>query len=139
MFLANLGMDRSTGNLHLNQTEAAKIAGLVPRQILIKQPGLSKVNLTVDRKGYWLYTNDPRDSQKNEALNVTLQEGLKPCKEQSMMPLKNCRLPSILCASSRRRGAKSSYKRVPSAETVKTAEVAAPARRPNPNPAPIQY
>jgi len=45
----------------LNETEAERIAGLIPKQqILIKQPDLAKlVHLNVDRKGYWLYTNNP--------------------------------------------------------------------------------
>jgi hypothetical protein len=50
----------------LNQTEAERIAALIPkRQILIKRPGFAKVvDLNVDPKGYWLYTNSPYDNQK---------------------------------------------------------------------------
>jgi len=68
MFLANPGMDRKNYRevFHLNEREADLIAGLVPKQqILVKRPDLAKVvNLNVDRKGYWLYTNNPYDNQK---------------------------------------------------------------------------
>ena len=51
---------------HLNDTEVEWIASLLPkRQFLIKTPELAKVaNLNVDRRSYWLYTNDPYDNQK---------------------------------------------------------------------------
>ncbi len=68
MFLANPGMDRDAYReiFHLNETEAALIAGLVPKQqILIKRPDLSKVlNLNVDPASYWLYTSNPYDNQR---------------------------------------------------------------------------
>lgn len=68
MFLANPGMDQQIYReiFHLNETEAERIAGLRPKQqILVKRPDLAKVvNLNVDRKGYWLYTNSPHDNQK---------------------------------------------------------------------------
>jgi type IV secretion/conjugal transfer VirB4 family ATPase len=70
VFLANPGMDeewyRST--FKLNQTEARRIATLVPKQqFLLKQPDRAKVlNLNVDRKGYWLYTNSPYDNQRKQ-------------------------------------------------------------------------
>jgi len=68
MFLANPGMDRDVyrETFHLNDTEAALIAGLVPKQqILIKRPDFSKVvNLNVDPVGYWLYTSNPYDNQR---------------------------------------------------------------------------
>jgi type IV secretion/conjugal transfer VirB4 family ATPase len=68
MFLANPGMDRDAyrETFHLNETEAALIAGLVPKQqILIKRPDFSKVvNLRVDPIGYWLYTSNPYDNQR---------------------------------------------------------------------------
>jgi type IV secretion system protein TrbE len=68
MFLANPGMDRDAYReiFHLNETEAALIAGLVPKQqILIKRPDFSKVvNLNVDPVGYWLYTSNPYDNQR---------------------------------------------------------------------------
>ena len=68
IFLANPDMDRDLyrKQFHLNETEIERIAGLVPkRQFLIKTPELAKVaNLSVDRKSYWLYTNDPYDNRK---------------------------------------------------------------------------
>jgi len=68
MFLANAGMDRDSyrATFHLNETEAALIAGLVPKQqILIKRPDFSKVvNFNVDPIGYWLYTSNPYDNQR---------------------------------------------------------------------------
>ncbi len=68
MFLANPGMNREAYReiFHLNETEAALIAALVPKQqILIKRPDFSKVvNLNVDPVGYWLYTSNPFDNQR---------------------------------------------------------------------------
>jgi type IV secretion/conjugal transfer VirB4 family ATPase len=68
MFLANPGIDRGAYReiFHLNETEAALIALLVPKQqILIKRPDFSKVvNLNVDPIGYWLYTSNPYDNQR---------------------------------------------------------------------------
>jgi type IV secretion system protein TrbE len=70
IFLANPDMDRELyrKQFHLNETETALIAGLIPKQqFLIKTPELAKVaNLTVDRKSYWLYTNDPYDNRKRQ-------------------------------------------------------------------------
>ncbi len=72
IFLANPDMDQDLyrQQFHLNDTELAWISTLLPkRQFLIKTPALAKVaNLDVDRRSYWLYTNDPYDNQKrNEA------------------------------------------------------------------------
>jgi type IV secretion system protein VirB4 len=68
IFLANPDMDRDLyrKQFHLNDTEVERIAGLIPKQqFLIKTPELAKVaNLSVDRKSYWLYTNDPYDNRK---------------------------------------------------------------------------
>jgi len=68
IFLANPDMDRDLyrKQFHLNETETALIAGLIPKQqFLIKTPELAKVaNLNVDPKSYWLYTNDPYDNRK---------------------------------------------------------------------------
>jgi len=68
LFLANPDMDRElyARQFHLNETEIELIRALVPkRQFLIKTPERAKVaNLTVDRKSYWLYTNDPFDNCK---------------------------------------------------------------------------
>ena len=68
IFLANPDMDRELyrKQFHLNENEVELISGLIPKQqFLIKTPELAKVaNLTVDRKSYWLYTNDPYDNRK---------------------------------------------------------------------------
>jgi type IV secretion system protein TrbE len=68
IFLANPDMDRDLyqNQFHLNDTEIDLIASLVPkRQFLIKNHEIAKVaNLEVDRKSYWLYTNDPFDNRK---------------------------------------------------------------------------
>ncbi|MGC1968971.1 MAG: type IV secretion system DNA-binding domain-containing protein, partial [Candidatus Acidiferrales bacterium] len=70
IFLANPDMDRDLyqRQFHLNETEVELIANLVPKQqFLIKTPDLGKVaNLNVDRKSYWLYTNDPYDNKKRK-------------------------------------------------------------------------
>jgi len=68
LFLANPDMDQELyrKQFHLNDTEVALIAALRPKQqFLIKTPELAKVaNLNVDRRSYWLYTNDPYDNRK---------------------------------------------------------------------------
>jgi type IV secretion system protein VirB4 len=70
IFLANPDMDQDLyrRQFHLNDTEVAWIASLLPkRQFLIKTPELAKVaNLNVDRRSYWLYTNDPYDNKKRK-------------------------------------------------------------------------
>ena len=81
--LANPGMDQAAYRqaFHLNETEAATIANLVPkRQMLLKQPGVSKVlELNVDPKSYWIYTNNPNDNaRKREAFErYGFQKGLE--------------------------------------------------------------
>lgn len=83
LFLANAGIDRDTYRkaFHLNETEAELITNLIPkREMLLKQPeGSRRLALNVDRKGYWLYTNNPRDNQrKNEAFaRYGFHEGLE--------------------------------------------------------------
>jgi len=71
IFLANPDMDRDLyrRQFHLNENEVELISGLIPKQqFLIKTPELAKVvNLTVDPKSYWLYTNDPYDNRKRQA------------------------------------------------------------------------
>jgi type IV secretion/conjugal transfer VirB4 family ATPase len=90
IFLANPDMDRDLyqHQFHLNETEIGLIANLIPKQqFLIKTPDLGKVaNLNVDRKSYWLYTNDPYDNKKRKeafeqhgferGLEVLAQEGV---------------------------------------------------------------
>jgi type IV secretion/conjugal transfer VirB4 family ATPase len=70
IFLANPDMDRDLyrRQFHLNENEVDLISSLIPKQqFLIKTPELAKVaNLTVDRKSYWLYTNDPFDNRKRK-------------------------------------------------------------------------
>jgi type IV secretion system protein VirB4 len=70
IFLANPDMDQDLyrRQFHLNDTEVEWISSLRPkRQFLIKTPELAKVaNLNVDRRSYWLYTNDPYDNQKRK-------------------------------------------------------------------------
>ena len=70
IFLANPDMDRDLyqRQFHLNDTEVEWISTLIPkRQFLIKTPELAKVaNLNVDRRSYWLYTNDPYDNQRRK-------------------------------------------------------------------------
>jgi len=70
IFLANPDMDRELyrQQFHLNTNEVELIANLIPkRQFLLKTPELAKiVNLNVDPKSYWLYTNDPYDNQKRK-------------------------------------------------------------------------
>jgi type IV secretion system protein TrbE len=70
IFLANPDMDRDLyrRQFHLNENEVDLISTLIPKQqFLIKTPELAKVaNLTVDRKSYWIYTNDPFDNRKRK-------------------------------------------------------------------------
>jgi type IV secretion system protein VirB4 len=70
IFLANPDMDQDLyrRQFHLNDTEVALIAALLPKQqFLIKTPELAKVaNLHVDRRSYWLYTNDPYDNRRRK-------------------------------------------------------------------------
>ena len=89
MFLANPGMNRQLYRelFHLNETEAALVAGLIPkRQILIKRPDTAKVlNLDVDPVSYWLYTNDPFDNERRrEAFEqYGFEEGLRQLAQES--------------------------------------------------------
>ena len=70
IFLANPDLDRELyrEHFHLNDHELELVTTLIPKQqMLIKTPNLSKVaNLKVDRKSYWLYTNDPFDNRRRE-------------------------------------------------------------------------
>lgn len=70
IFLANPNMDQDLyrHQFHLNDTEVEWISSLLPkRQFLIKTPEFAKVaNLNVDRRSYWLYTNDPYDNRKRK-------------------------------------------------------------------------
>jgi len=68
LFLANPGMAEEwyRRTFKLNITESELIARLIPKQqILLKRPDFAKVlNLNVDPKGYWIYTNSPYDNQR---------------------------------------------------------------------------
>jgi type IV secretion system protein VirB4 len=70
IFLANPALDTELykNTFHLNDNEIEMISGLIPkRQLFIKRPDMAKVlNLNVDGKSYWLYTNDPNDNQRRE-------------------------------------------------------------------------
>ena len=70
MFLANPDMDQDLyrRQFHLNDTEVDLISSLIPKQqFLLKTPELAKVaNLHVDRRSYWLYTNDPYDNRRRK-------------------------------------------------------------------------
>jgi type IV secretion system protein VirB4 len=72
LFLANPAMDveRARDLFHLNETEAALIAQLRPRQqVLLKRPDVAKVlNLHVDPASYWIYTNTPSDNDRLAAV-----------------------------------------------------------------------
>ena len=87
MFLANPEMDRAfyQETFHLNATELELIKGLIPkRQFLLKRPDYAKVlNLQVDRKSYWIYTNNPADNYKrDEAIaKYGFEEGLQKLAE----------------------------------------------------------
>lgn len=68
LFLANPGMDEEWYRriFKLNITESQVITRLIPKQqFLMKRPDHAKVlNLNVDPKGYWIYTNSPYDNQR---------------------------------------------------------------------------
>jgi type IV secretion system protein VirB4 len=68
LFLANPGMDEEWYRriFKLNMTESQTIARLIPKQqFLLKRPDHAKVlNLNVDPRGYWIYTNSPYDNQR---------------------------------------------------------------------------
>jgi type IV secretion system protein VirB4 len=72
LLLANPALDRAryAELFQLNETELDLLTGLAPRQqILLKRPGLTKVlNLTVDPKSYWIYTNTPVDNDRVAAM-----------------------------------------------------------------------
>jgi type IV secretion/conjugal transfer VirB4 family ATPase len=82
-FLSNPGMDGDAYRrvFHLNETETDLIRRLIPKQqLLFKQPALSKLlNLNVDSKEYWIYTNNPPDNRRRrEAFERHgFQEGLE--------------------------------------------------------------
>jgi type IV secretion system protein VirB4 len=75
LLLANPALDRRryAELFQLNETESELLIGLIPRrQLLLKRAEIAKVlNLTVDPRSYWLYTNTPID---NERVRAVFQE-----------------------------------------------------------------
>src|SRR5262249_28667787 len=72
LLLANPSLDRAhyAELFHLNPMELDLLTQLTPRrQLLLKLRTLSKVlNLTVDPRSYWLYTNAPLDNERVAAM-----------------------------------------------------------------------
>ena len=75
LLLANPALDRAkyAELFQLNTTELDLLTELIPRrQMLLKRPDLAKVlNLNVDPRSYWLYTNTPID---NDRVAATFRE-----------------------------------------------------------------
>ena len=72
LLLANPALDRAryADLFQLNETELDLLGSLAPRrQVLLKRPDLAKVlNLNVDPRSYWLYTNTPIDNERVTAV-----------------------------------------------------------------------
>ena len=72
LLLANPALDRHqyADLFQLNETECELLGGLIPRrQLLLKRAEIAKVlNLTVDPRSYWLYTNTPVDNERVRAV-----------------------------------------------------------------------
>jgi type IV secretory pathway VirB4 component len=72
LFLANPGMNPETycQHFHLNPTQAAQIQKLTPkRQMLLHTPEITRIlNLEVDPRSYWIFTNSPGDNARCDAL-----------------------------------------------------------------------
>ena len=71
IFLANPNLPEKVGEIfRLNPTEMDTIQSLVPKmELYLKRAGLSAVlRLEVDRASYWLYTSNPRDSERRAHL-----------------------------------------------------------------------
>jgi type IV secretion/conjugal transfer VirB4 family ATPase len=68
LLLANpsMNVEQYRELLQLNDMELSVLANLVPkRQILLKRPSSSRVlELNVDPKSYWIYTNTPIDNER---------------------------------------------------------------------------
>jgi type IV secretion/conjugal transfer VirB4 family ATPase len=68
VFLSNPDLDaaRASDLFHLNDVEVARIMNLQPRrQFLLKRPDAAKVlELIVDPRAYWIYTNTPLDNDR---------------------------------------------------------------------------
>jgi type IV secretion/conjugal transfer VirB4 family ATPase len=72
LLLANPALDRRqyAELFQLNEMELDRLGDLLPRrQMLLKRPDLAKVlNLNVDPRSYWLYTNTPIDNERVTAI-----------------------------------------------------------------------
>jgi type IV secretion system protein TrbE len=72
LLLANPALDRRqyADLFQLNETECELLSALIPRrQLLVKRPDIAKVlNLAVDPRSYWLYTNTPVDNERVRAV-----------------------------------------------------------------------
>jgi type IV secretion/conjugal transfer VirB4 family ATPase len=70
IFLANpsLNEDLYRETFKLNETAISLVRSLRPKgQLLIVRPDLTKVlNLEVDPRSYWIYTNDPNDNARRD-------------------------------------------------------------------------
>ncbi len=83
IFLANPGMNARSycETFRLSGREAELVATLIPKQqLLVKTPDKSKVlNLRVDDRSYWLYTNSPHDNARRREVLARhgLQQGLE--------------------------------------------------------------
>lgn len=68
LLLANpsMNVEQYRELLQLNEMELSVLANLVPkRQVLLKRTNLSRVlDLSVDPKSYWIYTNTPVDNER---------------------------------------------------------------------------
>jgi type IV secretion system protein VirB4 len=68
LLLANPSMDPEQYRdlFQLNDAEVELLANLQPkRQLLLKRSGLAKVlDLNVDPRSYWIYTNTPIDNER---------------------------------------------------------------------------
>ena len=72
LYLSNRDLsDEAAAGLQLSEAEAALIRGLLPKREMYARSaaGAEVLNLGVDRRSYWLYTSNPRESEKRaEAL-----------------------------------------------------------------------
>ena len=71
LLLANPSLDRQqyAELLQMNERELDLLTSLLPRQqVLLKRAQLAKVlNLRVDPRSYWIYTNSPGDNARVDA------------------------------------------------------------------------
>ena len=82
LFLANPELPDAVGALfRLNESELARIRGLVPkRELYLRRPdGAAVLRLEVDPESYWLYTSSARDAE--ERARAVERHGLAPALE----------------------------------------------------------